>query len=128
MGGDADLGKGDTVGMILITMEAQVGPELEPRLIRAFNHAMNNHPPGVVQSLLTRDAQEPTIWRILTIWESREMLEAHYKSGAIMPSAHVFHLAELVPVGRSSEIIAMDVTMIVPPQHEQNDSMNDTMS
>ena len=115
------------MGMILITMEAQVAPELEPRLIRAFNHAMNNHPPGVVQSLLTRDAQEPTIWRVLTIWESQETLEAHYKSGAIMPSAHVFHLVELEPVGTSSEIIATDAIVTVPPQHEQNDSMNDTM-
>lgn len=115
------------MGMILITMEAQVAPELEPRLIRAFNHAMNNHQPGVVQSLLTRDAQEPTIWRVLTIWESQEALEALYQSGAIMPSAHVFHLVELEPVGASSEIIATGATMTVLPLREQNDSMNDTM-
>jgi quinol monooxygenase YgiN len=116
------------MGMVLITMEARVAQALEPRLIRAFNHAMNHHPPGVVQSLLTRDAQDPSIWRILTIWESQETLEAHYQSGATMPSAHVFHLAELVPVGASSHIIAIDATVTVPPQHEQNGSMNDTLS
>jgi len=115
------------VGKILVTMEAQVAPELEPRLIRAFNHAMSNHPPGVIQSLLTRDVQEPTIWRVLTIWESHEMLEAHYKSGAIMPSAHVFHLIELEPVGTSSEIIATDTPITLLPLSEQSDSMNDTM-
>ena len=116
------------MGMILVTMEARVAPEFEPRLIRAFKHAMNNQPLGVVQSLLTRDGQEPAIWRVLTIWESQERLEAHYKSGAIMPSAYVFHLAELVPVGTSSEIIATDATMTMPLQGEQNDTMNDSMS
>jgi quinol monooxygenase YgiN len=117
------------MGMILITMEAQVAPELEPRLLRAFNYAMSSHPPGVVQSLLTRDSHEPTIWRVLTIWESHEALEAHYQSGAIMPSANAFHLVELEPVGTSSEIIATDAPLTVPLQRfEQNDSMNDTMS
>lgn len=116
------------MGMFLVTMEAHVAPELEEQLRRAYDHVMSHRPPGVVQSILTRDAHDRTIWRILTVWESHEALEAHYKSGALMPSAHVFHLIELEPISVASEIIATDVTVTVPPQQQQDDTMNDTMS
>jgi quinol monooxygenase YgiN len=109
----------------LVTMEAQVPPGQEERLLLAYEHAMRNHPPGVVQSMLTRDAHDRTTWRIYTVWESHEALEAHYQSGALMPSAHVFHLIELEPVSVASEIIATDasVTLIMPQQqNDQNDA------
>ena len=111
----------------LVTMEAQVPPDQEERLLLAYEHAMRNHPPGVVQSMLTRDAHDRTTWRIYTVWESHEALEAHYQSGALMPSAHVFHLIELEPVSVASEIIATDATVITPPQQQWNDQ-NDALS
>jgi quinol monooxygenase YgiN len=104
-----------------------VPPDQEERLLLAYEHAMRNHPPGVVQSMLTRDAHDRTTWRIYTVWESHEALEAHYQSGALMPSAHVFHLIELEPVSVASEIIATDasVTLIMPQQQiDQNDALS----
>jgi quinol monooxygenase YgiN len=113
--------------MFLVTMEARVAPELEEQLRRAYDHVMSHRPPGVVQSLLTRDAHDSSIWRILTFWESHDALEAHYKSGALMPSAYVFYLIELTPVTVASEIIASDVAVTLPSrqqQHDQNDAIS----
>ena len=84
---------------------------------------MSNHPPGVVQSMLTRDRSRANHLALLTVWESHEALEAHYKSSvesdAVMPSAHVFHLVGIEPISAGSEIIATDATVVEPPQQQQ---------
>jgi quinol monooxygenase YgiN len=93
--------------MLLVTLEARVSPEQEKTLTRAYAHAMRRRPAGIVQSFLTQDSVDPTVWRIYTIWKSREALEAHYRSDAPMPSAYAFHLAGLIPVGMTSEIVTV---------------------
>lgn len=117
--------------MFLVTMEAHVEPELEERLRLAYGHVMSHRPPGVVQSMLTRDAHDPTIWRIHSIWESHEALEAHYISSVgsdvLMPSSHVFHLVGIEPTGVGSEVITTDATVTEPPQSQWHDE-NDTVS
>jgi quinol monooxygenase YgiN len=107
------------VGMFLVMMEARVAPEQEEQLIRAFDHVKNRRPPGVVQSLLARDAHDQAIWRVLTFWESHEALEAHFQSGALMPSAYIFHLIEQTPISVASTIIATDGAVSAPPQPGQ---------
>jgi len=94
--------------MVLVIMEAHVPPEQEETLTRAYAHVMRHRPGGVLQSMLTQDSHDPTLWRILTVWESHEALEAHYRSNTTMPSAFAFHLAGLVPVATSSEVIAYE--------------------
>jgi quinol monooxygenase YgiN len=111
---------GNAAGMFLVTMEARVTPELEKRLTRAYDHEMSHRPPGVVQTMLMRDAHDLLIWRIVPIWDSHEALEAHYTSGALMPSASIFHLIELTPHSAASEIIANDATVSVRQRHQQN--------
>jgi quinol monooxygenase YgiN len=115
----------------LVTMEAQVPPDKERRLLLAYDHAMRNRPPGVIQSMLTRDAHQRTTWRIYTVWESHEALEAYYKSSiesdALMPSAHAFHLVGIEPTSAGSEVMATDAMMVEPPQQQQNDQ-NDAVS
>jgi hypothetical protein len=115
----------------LVTMKAQVPPEKEERLLLAYDFVMRNRPPEIVQSMLIRDAHDLTLWSVHTVWESHEALVAYYgssvKSGALMPSAHVFHLLEIIPVGGGGEVIATDTTVMPPPQqqwHDQNDALS----
>jgi hypothetical protein len=112
-------------------MEAHVAPELEEQLRRAYDHVMSHRPSGVVQSMLTRAVDDRALWRIFTVWESHDALEAHYKSSlesdALMPSAHVFHLVGIEPISVGSEIIATDAMVNAPPQQEQHDQ-NDAVS
>jgi quinol monooxygenase YgiN len=115
----------------LVTMKAQVPPDKQERLLLAFDFVMRHRPPGVVQSMLIRDAHDLTLWSVYTVWESHEALEAYYestvKSGDLMPSAHVFHLLEIIPVGSGGEIIATEATVQAHPQLEQHDQ-NDAVS
>jgi quinol monooxygenase YgiN len=118
----------------LVTMKAQVPPDMEERLLLAYDFVMRNRPPGIVQSMLTKDTHDSTTWRIYTIWESQEALEAYYEStvesGVLMPSARVFQLVEIVPVGDGGEVVAADTadTMApAPPQQDLHDQ-HDTLS
>lgn len=91
---------------MLVTMEAHVPEDQWKPLERAFGHAMNHRPDEIVLSLLTHDSHDPTLWRILTVWESHAALEAHYRSHDIMPSAYVFHLVSVVPDATLSQVVA----------------------
>jgi quinol monooxygenase YgiN len=92
--------------MVLVTLEAQVPKDQWKALERAYAHAMTHRPDTIVMSLLARDSHDPTLWRILTVWESREALIAHYESGATMPSMYTFHLVGIAPVGSPSDVVA----------------------
>jgi hypothetical protein len=113
----------------LVTMKAQVPPDMEERLLLAYDFVMRNRPPGIVQSMLTKDAHDLMTWRIYTVWESHQALEAYYEStgesGGLMPSAEVFQLLEIVPVGGGGEVIAATTT--APSQQELQDQ-NDALS
>jgi hypothetical protein len=104
---------------------------MEERLLLAYDFVMRNRPPGIVKSMLTKDVLDPTTWRIYTVWKSQKALEAFYEStlesGVLMPSARVFQLLEIVPIGGGGEVIAADITAPAPPQPElqdQNDPLN----
>ena len=91
---------------MLVTLEAQVPEDQWEALERAYAHAMTHRPDTVLMSLLTHDGHNPTLWRILTVWESREALIAHYESGATMPSMYAFHLVGIEPEGTPSDVVA----------------------
>lgn len=92
--------------MVLVTMEAHVPEDQWTGLERAFTHAMSHRPDAIVLSLLVHDSHEATLWRVLTVWESHEALEAYYESRANMPSAYVFHLVSVVPDATMSWVVA----------------------
>ena len=59
--------------MVLTVLEANVPQVRERALQNAYlDAARDSLPPGLVRSTLLRDANDPTLWRIQTLWESRE--------------------------------------------------------
>ena len=91
--------------MVLVTMEAHVLQEQWDALARAFTHAMEHRPDGVLLSLLTHETHDPTLWRIMTAWESREALDAYYQSNTTLLGAYIFHVIGVVPVASLSEVV-----------------------
>jgi hypothetical protein len=73
---------------------------------RAFTHVMKYRPDGIVQSILTQDSHDLELWRIMTVWESAEALDVHYRSDTCMPGAYVFHLISVVPIATVSDVAA----------------------
>lgn len=60
----------------LTILQAHVGPNREAALLAAYQAAAAEPPPpGLIRSALLRDVNDPTLWRIETMWESHEALE-----------------------------------------------------
>ena len=66
--------------MILTILEARVAPDRANDLQAAYK-AAGKLPPGLIRSNLLRDATDPELWRIQTLWESRESLDAMRNTG-----------------------------------------------
>jgi len=67
--------------MILTILEASVAPERASHLQAAFEAEAANIPGGFIRSHLTCSASDPLLWRIETLWTSREALSAMRQTG-----------------------------------------------
>ncbi|HEY7021736.1 MAG TPA: antibiotic biosynthesis monooxygenase [Ktedonobacterales bacterium] len=90
--------------MTLVVMKAEVPREQWEALTRAFDEVMENRPDGIVESILAQDQHDPTLWRIITIWESQAALDAYSASYALIPGAQVFHLVGVTPIAMVNEV------------------------
>ncbi len=60
---------------VITILEAHVAPENVKALERSYKSGIKSKPPQLIQSFLIRSATDPTLWRIITVWESREALD-----------------------------------------------------
>lgn len=68
--------------MVVTVLEAYVPVEREEHLQAAYRQAAQDAlPPGLVRSVLLRATSDPTLWRIATLWQSREALDAMRGTG-----------------------------------------------
>lgn len=85
--------------MIVTMLEARVKPEQQQALLDAY-HDLGDPPPIVVESFLL-SATDSDIWRLVTVFTSREDLEAMRESvrssGQAPPGVRVFQAAGVEP-------------------------------
>ena len=67
--------------MIMTVLDATVPKERLDDVERVFSEGMSPLPPEIVQSFLVRDTNDPTRFRLTTIWRSREDLMRLRQSG-----------------------------------------------
>ncbi len=84
--------------MVMTVLEGRVAKESWPALEQAFNEGSKQMEPGLVHSYLVHDVKESDIWRILTIWSSREALDEMRKSVAAPTGVLMFRAAQSEPV------------------------------
>lgn len=60
--------------MVMTILEAHVPAENWDALEQAYGDGIKEQDPGLVQTFLLHASSDPTIWRIATVWESREAL------------------------------------------------------
>jgi hypothetical protein len=93
--------------MVLTVLEAHVPPARETELQAAYRAAAQDAlPPGLVRSALLRAASDRTLWRIETLWESREALEAMRGTGTPR-GVQIFRAAGAEPMLSVLEVIAV---------------------
>jgi len=70
------------MSLVVTVLDAQVSPERTSALQAAYAEAAQGpFPAGFVRSTLLRLADDPTLWRIETIWQSHEALAAMRRVG-----------------------------------------------
>ena len=93
--------------MVLTVLEAHVVPAREAALQTACRDAARDSlPPGLVRSTLLRDRDDPTLWRIETLWASREALEAMRATGTPR-GVRIFRTAGAEPTLGVFEVMAV---------------------
>jgi heme-degrading monooxygenase HmoA len=91
------------MAMVVTMLEAEVAPERAGDLENAFaRETAGPTPPGLVRSFLLHG---PT-WRIATVWESREALEAMRSSGETPAGVRMFREAGAEPALSVFEVVA----------------------
>lgn len=84
--------------MVLTVLEARVLPDRVADLLRAFEETRTSAlPPFIVRSLLLRSDQDPDVWRIMTVFGSREDLDAMRASGQTPRAVAMFRAAGAEP-------------------------------
>jgi quinol monooxygenase YgiN len=84
--------------MVLTILEARVHPDRVGDLKRAFEQTKQSRvPPFIVHSMLVRSDKDRDVWRIVTVFRSREALEAMRASGETPRGVAMFREAGAEP-------------------------------
>ncbi len=83
--------------MVMTILEARVSIENWAALEQAFQEAIQDKDPGLVQTFLAHHTKDPEVWRILTVWSSREALDQMRSTGETPRGVLIFRSAKAEP-------------------------------
>ena len=66
--------------MVFTVLEGRVKPEHWQKLRDKYAEGTKQLPAMIRETFLLQDANDREIWRIMTVWESREALQAYRES------------------------------------------------
>ncbi len=92
--------------MLMTVLFAHVAADRVTDLERAYREAISNLDPGIVETYLVRDANDPTDFRIMTVWSSREALEKMRASGMKPKGVQIFEAAGATPAFSMFGVVA----------------------
>ena len=92
--------------MVITILEAQVAPDKAARLEEAYKQGIENLDAGITQTFLLRSSKDANAWRIVTIWQSREALDAMRSSGETPRGVLMFRAADAEPALSVFEVVA----------------------
>lgn len=64
---------------IMTVVEGHVPPEQEAAFLEHYQHGVER-PPQILRAYLARAAHDPTLWRTMAVWPSREAFEEYRRS------------------------------------------------
>lgn len=82
---------------VMTTLEAHVAQERWADLERAFANMGDRRPAPLEASYLVQAVDDPTVWRLVGIWRSREELEQYRQSVATVGGVQIFQSAGAEP-------------------------------
>ena len=91
--------------MIMTVLEARVATNHLSDVERVFREGMQPLPPEIVESYLVRDTNDPSLFRLTTLWRSMEALEAMRKSGVKPKGLQMFEAVGAKPFLSVFEVV-----------------------
>jgi quinol monooxygenase YgiN len=92
--------------MVITILEAQVAPDKVAVLEAAYKQGIERLDTGITQTFLVRSSKDSSVWRIITIWESRDALEQMRRSGEIPRGVVMFRAADAEPMLSVFDVVA----------------------
>lgn len=76
--------------MVMTVLEAHVPTTRLSEVERVFREGMSPLPPEITESYLVRDSEDPSLFRLNTVWQSMEALQAMRRSGVKPKGVQMF--------------------------------------
>ena len=92
--------------MVITILEAHVAPDKAAKLEAAYNQEIEQLDAGITETFLVCDSKDASVWRIITLWESRAALEAMRQSGQTPRGVVMFRAADAEPMLSVFEVVA----------------------
>lgn len=92
--------------MIITILEANVTSERWEVIEQAFRTGIRHIPTQLLQTFLIQDTQRPNLWRIITVWQSKEAYEEVKGAAIISACTEMFRSAGVEPTRRIFKIHA----------------------
>lgn len=92
--------------MVMTVLEASVDRQNWQSLESVFASEVKTLDPGIVQTFLVQSKSDPMHWRIMTVWESQEALNAMRQSGETPRGVVMFRAANAEPKLSVFDIVA----------------------
>ena len=92
--------------MVITILEAHVAADKSEALERAYKEGIMELEPGILQTFLLYGVADASLWRIVTVWRSREALDAMRQSGQTPRGVLMFRAAEAEPTLSISNVAA----------------------
>ena len=96
--------------MVITILEAHIEPDMVSALLVAYQNGLSHLPPQMIRTYLINSTTDKSIWRILSLWKSREALDEMRRSretpegilmfraaGAENPHLSIFDVAAFAP-------------------------------
>ena len=98
--------------MVITILEAQVAPGKAALLEEAYKQGIENLDAGIAQTFLLRSSKDASLWQIVTVWQSREALDAMRHSSDTPRGVLMFRTAAAEPVLSVFEVMAHGVASV----------------
>lgn len=92
--------------MVITILEAHVAPENLDALKQAYQDGIQQLESQIVQTFLINSTTDSTLWRIVTVWHSREALQEMRRSTETPRGVLMFRAAKAEPTLSVFDVIA----------------------
>jgi len=92
--------------MVMTILEAHVTSDKWSTLEQVYKAGIQQLDPGITQTSLVHSSADSTLWRIITVWSSRQALEAMRKSTETPQGVLMFRSAGAEPTLSVLDVVA----------------------